>query len=134
VSERQWVPATYRTVSERVWVEPVVSNQCVRVLVPDRYEWRDVVHDDYAYRKVVRERVLVEPAHYVDQPQQVVVTPGHYEDVQRQQLVCDGHWENVERQELVSAGHWETRQVLAERPVAAGNPGGLSVELRLPIR
>jgi hypothetical protein len=134
VSERQWVPATYRTVSDRVWVEPVVRNDCARVLVADRYEWRDVVHYEYGYRRVIRERVLVEPAHYVDQPQTAVVTPGHYEDVQRQELVCDGHWETVERQELVYPGHWETRQMLAERPFAADNHGGLSVEVHLPLR
>ena len=82
VTDRQWVPATYRTVSDRV-------------LVPERCEYRDVVRYERGWRRVYRERVVVQPA--------------RYEIVQRQELVCDGHWENVTRQELVAPGHYETR-------------------------
>ncbi|HSV13087.1 MAG TPA: hypothetical protein VLI90_02425 [Tepidisphaeraceae bacterium] len=133
VCDRQWMPATYRTVCDRVWVEPVTRTVCDRVYVPDRYEWRDVVRYEYGYRRVARERVLVEPAHYVEQPHQIVVTPGHYQDVQRQELVCDGHWDNVEHQELVTPGHWETRERIVERPLYEEH-AGVRLDLRFPIR
>ena len=96
--ERQvqvWIEPVYRTVTDRQWVPAVYRTVTERVLVPERCEYREVVRYEHGWRRVYREPVVVQPAHYAD--------------VQRQQLVCDGHWENVTRQELVTPGHYETR-------------------------
>lgn len=90
-----WVEPAYRTVSDRVWTPPVYRTVSERVLVAERCEYRDVVRRERGSRRIYRERVVVEPA--------------HYQDVQRQELVCDGHWETTTRQELVAPGHYETR-------------------------
>ena len=63
----------------RVWVDPVYRTVCDRVWVPDRYDFRDVVEYHHGYRHVIRERVLVDPAHYTDVQRQALVTPGHWE-------------------------------------------------------
>jgi len=63
----------------RVWVDPVYRTVYDRVWCPDRYEDRDVVEYFHGYRRVIRERVLVEPGHYQDVPRQELLTPGHWE-------------------------------------------------------
>lgn len=93
IEERVWVPPVYRTVYDRVWIEPVTRTEYERVWVTDRYEWRDAVRCVNGRDIVVRDYVLVEPGHYVDQPRTVVVTPGRFEDRPRQELVCVGRWE-----------------------------------------
>jgi hypothetical protein len=87
-----WVEPVYRTVIDHVWCPPTTQNVTTQVLVPDRYEQRDVFHYERGRRFIVRDNILVVPAHYEDQIQQVV-TPGHYDDVQRQELVTPGHYE-----------------------------------------
>jgi hypothetical protein len=121
------VPASYRAVVDRVWVDAVTRTQCDRVWVEPRYEW------------VNGQRVMTEPGHYVDsQPHEVIVTPGHYEDRPRQELVCDGHYETFERQELVVPGHFETRcrEVVAVAPpppyIVREEPRA-RIDLRFPI-
>jgi hypothetical protein len=69
----------YETREVRVWVDPVYRTVCDRVWVPDRFEFRDVVHYRYHRQWIERERVLA--------------SPGHFEDVARQELVTPGHWE-----------------------------------------
>lgn len=126
VTEQQWIPPVYRTVTDRVWREPVVQTVVDRVWVPDRCGWRETVQCGPWGRRVVREWVVIEPGHYVEQPRQVVVAPGHYEDVQRQELVCDGRWQTVQRQELVAPGHWQevVHHVPAPQPIPRERAGG----------
>ena len=96
--ERQvqvWVEPVYRTVSARQWVPAFYRTVVERVLVPERCEYRDVVRFEHGWRRVHRERVVVQPA--------------RYEDVSRQELVCAGHWETTTRQEQVTPGYYETR-------------------------
>ena len=132
VTENVWVEPTYRTVTDRVWREPVVQRTTQRVLVPDRYDWANVPHRDaYGRTYTVREWALVEPEHYVDQPQDVVVAPGHWEDVPRQELVCAGHYEPVTRQELVAAGHWESCAPVAVVPAPRHDRDEARLDVRL---
>ena len=134
VIERKWVPPVYRTVTERVWIEPVVRTIPDRKWVPDRYAWRDVVHyDHYGRRCIRRERVLVEPAHFVDCPRTVEIAPGRWEEHARQELVCEGRWEMCERQELVSAGYWTTRTVVLERERPHYESSHARLDLRIPL-
>lgn len=72
-------PRYYEDRDVRVWVEPVYRTVCDRVWCPDRYEDRDVVEYYRGYRRVIRERVLVERGHYQDVPRQELVVPGHWE-------------------------------------------------------
>jgi hypothetical protein len=105
--DRVWVEPVYQTQCDRVWHEPVYEDRCDRVLVPDRFEVRTETNRDYYGRKYTREvRVLVEPAHYVDQHSQVLVRDGYYEDVSRQVIVADGHWVETSHQVCVSDGRW----------------------------
>jgi hypothetical protein len=94
LEERVWVEPLYRTVCDRVWVEPVMQREVYdRVWVPDRYEWRETVCWEYGRRVVRGVSVLVEPGHFEDRCRDVVIVPGHYEDRPRQELVSPGHWE-----------------------------------------
>jgi hypothetical protein len=89
-----WVPAVYRTVTDRIWVEPVTTTQVQRVEVAAQYGWRDVIfYDYYGHPHVRRDQVQVSPAHCEDRAVQVVVCPGHFDEQTHQQLVCEGHWE-----------------------------------------
>ncbi len=92
---RVWVEPVYQTVCDRVWVAPACQTVTERVWVPDRYEERQVVRGYGWDRRVVCERVLVQPAHYELQNHEVQVS--------------SGYWTNVERQVCVAPGHWETR-------------------------
>ena len=91
--QQVWVPPVYTVVTQRVWVDATAQRVVERVLVPDRYEWREVAHVDSWRRWVTREYVLAEAAHYEDQTREVIA-PAHLEDVQQQQLVSPGHWES----------------------------------------
>jgi hypothetical protein len=93
--EQVWVPAEYRTVCERVWVEPVTTVRVERCDVPAQYDWRDVIYyDRYGRRHCERQQVLVSPAHCEERSVPVVVCPGHFEEQTHQVLVCEGHWES----------------------------------------
>jgi hypothetical protein len=108
---RVWVEPVYRTVCERVWIEPVYRKELDRVWVPDRWEYRDVVHRDrHGHRVIRRQRVLVER--------------GHWDTIERSVLACEGYFKTVERQELVSPGHWEyrTERVQVGERRGHGNP------------
>jgi hypothetical protein len=93
--ERVWVPAEYRTVTERVWVEPVTTIRVERFDVPAQYGWRDVVYyDRYGRQHCDRQQVLISPARCEERSVPVVVCPGHFEQQTHQQVVCEGHWES----------------------------------------
>src|SRR5690242_3018302 len=109
VSDRRWVEPVYRTVVDRRWVEPVYRTECDRVWVPEVWETREVRYRDRGGWCIRRERVLVAPAHYETRDRRVCVSEGRWETCERRELVCGGHWENVDRQELVCEGHYETR-------------------------
>jgi hypothetical protein len=96
-TERVWVPAEYRTVCDRVWVEPVTTLRVERFDVPAQYGYRDVVYyDRYGYRHCERQQVLISAARCEERSVPVVVCPGHFEEQTHQVLVCDGHWESRE--------------------------------------
>jgi hypothetical protein len=118
VTERVWVEPTFRMVSERVWQEPVVRVQTERFSVPDRYEWRSYYRQDRFGRRVhVREKVLVERAHFEERQTRVVVKPGCWETVERREVDREGYFNNVTRREVVAPGHfeWRTERVAVER-------------------
>jgi hypothetical protein len=135
VCDRVWVEPVYCTVIDRVWIEPVVRAIPDRKWVPDRHEWREVVHyDRHGHRCTSREYVLVERAHFIDCTRDVILTPGRWEERPHQELVCAGRWEMVDRQELVSPGHWETRLVeTCPRPAPAPRGSYARIDLRVPI-
>lgn len=110
--DRVWVPATYRTVCDRVWVAPVTEDREVHTWVPDRYELQDVEVREHHHRFIRQEEVLVEPAHDVCERQAVVVTPGHWEDVQRQELVTPGHYEDCDRRVIDEPRHEDRVEIL----------------------
>ena len=115
--DRVWVSAEYRTVTERVWVEPVTTIKLQRVAVPAQYGWRDVVYRDHFGRAHIRrEQVLIRPAHCDEQSVPAVVCPGHFEDQPHQELVCEGHWETPQ-------------PVTVVRPV----PAAVRLEIPLPF-
>jgi hypothetical protein len=138
VVDRKWVEPVYRTVTDRVGVPPVVQTIPDHKWIPDRYEWRDVVtYDHYGRRRISREYVLVEPAHFIDAPRTVEIAPGRWDDcTPRQELVSAGHWEDCPRQELVSGGYWTTRTVAIAEPTPRPVPyesSHASISLRFPI-
>lgn len=122
--DRVWVEPVYQTQCDRVWHEAVYEDRCDRVLVPDRFEVRTETNRDYYGRKYTREvRVLVEPAHYIDQPTHVLVRDGYFEDVQRQVIVAEGHWVETSRQVCVSEGRW------IEQPVACAPTPSIRIDV-----
>src|SRR5687768_1405932 len=76
VTERVWVAPVHRTVTERVWIEPVHETVYEDVYVPARYEVREIVKRRHGRKIVIRERVLIEPAHHDRVAKQVCVSPG----------------------------------------------------------
>lgn len=129
-----WVPAQYRTVCDRVyiqpvfdtrcekvWVEPVFETRCDKVWIPEVYETRNVRRYDARSGTwmVIGERVCVRAGRFENRESRVLVTAGHFEEVRKQVCVTEGFWKNVERQELVVDGHYEfrTERVQEVRPV-----------------
>ncbi len=97
VPQRIWIPAVYRDVTEKVWVEPVTTTQMQQVEVPAQYTVRNVmVYDIFGRGHLRRVQVQISPAHCEEQPVQVVVTPGYFEMQTHQELVCQGHWQTEE--------------------------------------
>lgn len=128
VTDRHWVEPVYRTVVDRKWIEPVYRTECERVWVADVFETREVRHRDRRGDYTRIERVLVAPAHFENRERRVCVSEGRWDKCERRELVCDGRWETVERQEVVCAGHYEERTErvrVADRglsPVEVVNP------------
>jgi hypothetical protein len=117
VANRVWVEPVYRTLGERVWREPVVRQETEQVWVPDRWEDRVVVRHVRWWRSEVRERVLVQPAHYELRTRDVEVVPGHWDTIDYQELLTPGHWDTAQTQVLLTPGHYEWRtQSVEVRP------------------
>ena len=111
---RVWMPAVYRTVVDRKWVEPVYRVETERVWMPAQYEERDVHYYERGRLCTRIERVLV--------------SDGHFETHDRQVCVSEGRWDTCERQELVCEGHYEThlervRVPYCVDPLVVVNPG-----------
>lgn len=119
-----WVPAQYRTVCDKVylqpvfetrcdkvWVEPVFETRCDKVWIPEVVEVRNTRKYDSRLRQWVlcTERVCVRAGHFETRETRVCVTPGHFEEIRKQVCVTEGRWNTVERQELVCEGHYELR-------------------------
>jgi hypothetical protein len=90
---RVWVPATYQTVTEKVWVPDVTTTQIQHVEIPAEFGYRDVIRIGLFGPRIHHEQYLIRPARCEDRQVAVVVTPGHFELQTHQQLVCDGHYE-----------------------------------------
>lgn len=121
---RVWVPAEYRTVCDRRFVEPVYQDRCERAWVEPVYEvrrdrvWIDEVVEVREVRRYdrhcgrwayARERVVVCPGRWEYRERRVCVRDGRFEESRNRVCVSEGRWENVDRQELVRDGHWAWR-------------------------
>lgn len=109
VTERVWVEPVYRTEIERVWVEPLYETVYEEVHCPARYEVREITKRRHGRRIVIRQRVLIEPAHVQRVPRRVCVREGRWDVVERRVCVSEGHWDVIERRVCVSEGRWDYR-------------------------
>jgi hypothetical protein len=121
VCDKVYIQPVYQTRCEKVWVEPVFQTRCDKVLVPEVVEVRNVRRYDSRSNTwlVTTERVCVRPARWETRETRVLVTPGHFEEIRKQVCVTEGFYRTVERQELVCDAHYETRieRVREVRPV-----------------
>ena len=101
VCDKVWVEPVYKTVRDKIEVPAVTKTISERVLVPDRFEERDVVGIDFRGRRcTIRQRVLVERAHYERVERTIEVVPARTDTVERRVLVSEGHWE-VKRERVI---------------------------------
>ena len=108
--ERVWIEPVYEERCERVWVEPVYETRRERCWVPEEVEFREVRrYDRHCDRWVyVRERCVVRPGRWEHRERRVCVREGRFDEVRRRVCTREGRFEEVRKRVCVAGGRWVT--------------------------
>src|SRR4051812_5569812 len=132
-----FVPAVYRTETDRVWIEPVYQERCDKVWIEPVYQdrvekiWIEPVYQERAERvwcepvyQTRVEKILVPEVwevreirkydsytgRYVIVKERVLVRAAAYTTRENRVCVTQGHWDEKRVRVCVVQGHWEEKR------------------------